>query len=175
MPAMSPVTSPVRASLPAPKKTSSLAKDIPPPEQDTTAPDVHMDTGAQQDVPDTGVDASGAGTTDNAGASSKSAGIDKGKGPEVPEVRAEPAQTALGQARPAAPEKTAPQTSGLEKTPAPQTSASAPAKTGTPTASPAPAPAKAAPTFKMTQIIKEKGATPPASSAMTLHTSKGAA
>jgi hypothetical protein len=27
----------------------------------------------------------------------------------------------------------------------------------------------------MTQIIKEKGATPPASSAMTLHTSKGAA
>jgi hypothetical protein len=50
-----------------------------------------MDTGAQQDVPDTGVDASGAGTIDNVGASSKSAGIDKGKGPEVPEVRAEPA------------------------------------------------------------------------------------
>jgi hypothetical protein len=41
--------------------------------------------------------------------------------------------------------------------------------------SPAPAPAKAAPTFKMTQIIKERSATPPASSAMTLHTSKGAA
>jgi hypothetical protein len=33
----------------------------------------------------------------------------------------------------------------------------------------------AAPTFKMTKIIKEKDVTPPASSAMTLHTSKGAA
>jgi hypothetical protein len=41
--------------------------------------------------------------------------------------------------------------------------------------SPAPAPAKAAPTFKMTQLVKEKRVTPPASSAMTLHTSKGAA
>jgi hypothetical protein len=76
---------------------------------------------------------------------------------------------------PAAPEKTVPQTSASEKTPAPQTSAPALAKTGTPTTSPAPAPAKAVPAFKMTQIIKEKGATPPASSAMTLHTSKGAA
>jgi hypothetical protein len=133
-----------------------------------------MDTGAQQDAPDTGTDASGAGTADNVGASSKSAGIDKGKGPEVPEVWAEPAQTAPGQATPTALKKTAPQTPALEKTPEPQTSAPALAKTGTPTTSPASAPANTVPTFKMTQIIKEKRATPPASSAMTLHTSKGA-
>jgi hypothetical protein len=134
-----------------------------------------MDTGAQQDAPNTGTDASGAGTADNVGASSKSAGIDKGKGPEVPEVWAEPAQTAPGQATPTALKKTAPQTLASEKTPEPQTSAPAPAKTGTPTTSPASAPAKTVLTFKMTQIIKEKRATPPASSAMTLHTSKGAA
>jgi hypothetical protein len=48
-----------------------------------------MDTGAQQDAPDTGADTSGARTANNAGASSKSAGIDKGKAPEVPEVQAE--------------------------------------------------------------------------------------
>jgi hypothetical protein len=113
---MSPVTSPVRASSPALEKTSTPVKDSPPPEQDTFSPDVHMDTGAQQDVPDTGADTSGARTTDNAGASSKSIGIDKGKGPKVPEVRAEPAQTALGQATPTVPEKPAPQTSALEET-----------------------------------------------------------
>jgi hypothetical protein len=128
-----------------------------------------MDTGAQQDVPDTGANASGAGTAENAGVSNKSAGIDKGKSPEVPEIRTEPASTAPGQATSAAPEKSASQTLAPEKT------ASAPAKTNTPTTSPAPAPAKAAPTFKMTQIVKEKRVTPPASSAMTLHTSKGAA
>jgi hypothetical protein len=144
-------------------------KDSPLPELDTSAPDGHMDTGAQQDAPDTGAEASGTGTADNAGASSKSTDIDKGKGPEVPEVRAEPAQTALGQATPAAPEKPVPQTLALEKT------APAPAKTSAPTTTPAPAPATAAPTFKMTKIIKEKGVTPPASTAMTLHTSKGAA
>jgi hypothetical protein len=94
--AMSLVTSLARASSPAPEKTSSPAKDNPPPEQDTSAPDVHMDTGAQQDAPNTGTDASGAGTADNAGASNKSTDIDKGKGPEVPEVRVEPAQTAPG-------------------------------------------------------------------------------
>jgi hypothetical protein len=48
-----------------------------------------MDTGAQQDAPDTGADTSSAGTADNAGASSKSTDIDKGKDPEVPEVRVE--------------------------------------------------------------------------------------
>jgi hypothetical protein len=67
------------------------AKDNPPSEQDTSPPDVHMDKGAQQDAPDTGADTSGARTGDNAGASSKSAGIDKGKAPKVPEIRAEPA------------------------------------------------------------------------------------
>jgi hypothetical protein len=55
-----------------------------------------MDTGAQQDVPDTGADVSGAETAENAGASNKSAGIYKGKGPEVPEIWTEPASTALG-------------------------------------------------------------------------------
>jgi hypothetical protein len=143
--------------------------DNPPLEQDTSAPDVHMDTGAQLDVPDTGANASGAGTAENAGASNKSADIDKGKSPEVPKIWTEPTSTAPGQATPAGLEKSAP------KTPAPEKTAAAPAKTGTPTMSPAPAPAKAAPTFKMTQIVKEKHVTPPASSAMTLHTSKGAA
>jgi hypothetical protein len=128
-----------------------------------------MDTGAQQDAPDTNANATDAGTAENADASNKSAGIDKGKSPEVPEIQTEPASTALRQAIPAAPEKSAPQTPALEKT------ASAPAKTGTRTTSPVPAPAKAAPTFKMTQIVKEKHVTPPASSAMTLQTRKGAA
>jgi hypothetical protein len=167
MMAMSPVTSPARASLHAPEKTSTPAKDNPLPEQDTSAPDVHKDTGAQQDAPDTDADTGGIGTADNAGASSKSANIDKGKALEVPEVRANPEQAALGQAMPIIPGKPAPQTPTPEKT--------APAKTSTPTTTPAPAPAKAVPTFKMTKIIKEKGVTPPASTAMTLHTSKGAA
>jgi hypothetical protein len=126
-----------------------------------------MDTGAQQDAPDTSVDASGTRTAENAGASSKSTGIDKGKGPEVLKFRTEPASTASGQTTLAALEKPASQT------PVPKKTTPIPAKTGTPTMSPAPAPAKAAPTFKKTQIIKEKSATPPASS--TLHTSKGAA
>jgi hypothetical protein len=38
-----------------------------------------MDSGAQQDTPDTGANASGAGTAKNASASDKSAGIEKGK------------------------------------------------------------------------------------------------
>jgi hypothetical protein len=50
-----------------------------------------MDMGAQQDVLDTGAE-----TAENAGASNKSADIDKGKGPEVPEIRTEPASTTLG-------------------------------------------------------------------------------
>jgi hypothetical protein len=139
-------------------------------QQDTSAPDVHMDTGAQQDTPDTGVPASGAGTAKDAGAGDKSAGIDKGKNPEVPEVRPEPASTSPGQATPAVPEKP------VSQTLAPEKSAAVPAKTGT---------------FKIKQIVKTrpahaKTAPPPvkitptgrtlaASSAMTLHTSKGAA
>jgi hypothetical protein len=55
-----------------------------------------MDTGAQQDVPDTDANASGTRTAENVGASNKSAGIDKGKRPEVPEIWTEPASTALG-------------------------------------------------------------------------------
>jgi hypothetical protein len=131
-----------------------------------------MDTGAHQDVPDTGADASGARTAENAGASNKSAGIDKGISPEVPEIWTDPISTAPGQATPATLEKSAPRTLAPEKT------TSAPAKTGTPITSPVPAPAKTAPTFKMTQIIKTAPApakTAPASSAMTLHTGKGAA
>jgi hypothetical protein len=64
-----------------------------------------MDTGAQQDAPDTGTDTSGAGTADNVGASNTSVDIDKGKAPEVPEVQIEPERAASGQATPAAPEK----------------------------------------------------------------------
>jgi hypothetical protein len=130
-----------------------------------------MDTGAQQDVPDTGANASGAGTAENAGAGNKSANIDKGKSPEVPKVQTDLASASPGQATPAALEKPAP------KTPAPEKTTAAPAKTGT---------------FKMTQIIKTAsapaktapapvkpapapGKTAPARSAMTLHTGKGAA
>jgi hypothetical protein len=128
-----------------------------------------MDTGDQQDAPDTGANASGAGTAENAGAGDKSAGIDKGKSPKVPDVQTDPASASPGQATPAAPGKPAP------KTPAPEKTTAALAKTGT---------------FKMTQIIKTAptppktapapaktapalGKTAPASSAMTLHTGKG--
>jgi hypothetical protein len=96
IPATSHATSPVPASSPAPKKTSSPVKDDPPPEQDTSAPDVHMDMGAQQDAPNTGAQASGAGTAEDAGAGDKSAGIDKGKNPKVPEVWPEPALASPG-------------------------------------------------------------------------------
>jgi hypothetical protein len=130
-----------------------------------------MDMGAQQDTPDTGANASGAGTDEDAGAGDKSAGIDKGNNPEVPEVWTNPASASPGQATPATPKNPAPKTPALEKTTA------APAKTGT---------------FKMTQIIKTAvapaktapvpvklapttGKTAAASSAMTLHTGKGAA
>jgi hypothetical protein len=68
----------------------------PPLEQDTSTPDVDMDTGAQQDAPDTGAHASGAGTAENAGVGNKSAGIDKGKSPEVPEVWIDPASASPG-------------------------------------------------------------------------------
>jgi hypothetical protein len=123
-----------------------------------------MDTGAQQDTPDTGANASGAGTAEDASAGDKSADIDKGKGPEVPKIRTNPTPASPGQATPAAPEKP------TSKTPAPEKSAAVPTKTGT---------------FKMTRIIKTAptpaktalaSAKPaPSSSAMTLHTGKGAA
>jgi hypothetical protein len=118
-----------------------------------------MDTGAQQDASDSGVPASDAGTTEDAGASDKSAGIDlKGKGPAVPEVRTTPEPASAGQAAPAAPEQPAPKTPSSEKTPAlteatALAKATAPAKSstlkfhltkpGTPSA--ATAPSKAAP------------------------------
>jgi hypothetical protein len=123
-----------------------------------------MDMGAQQDTPDTSANASGTGTAEDAGAGDKSAGIDKGKGPEVPQVWTNPTLASPGQATPATPEKPTP------KAPAPEKSTAIPDKTGT---------------FKMTQIIKtaptpaktpSASAKPaPSSSAMTLHTGKGAA
>jgi hypothetical protein len=118
-----------------------------------------MDTGAHQEAPDSGAPTSDAGTTEDAGASNKSAGTDiKGKGPLVPEVRTIPDPAPAGQDAPAAPEQPAPKTPSVEKTPAPakttapaKTSAPAkpgtlkiqPTKSGTPSA--ATAPSKAAP------------------------------
>jgi hypothetical protein len=49
-----------------------------------------MDTGAQQDVPNTDANASSARTAENADAGDKSAGIDKRKSPEFPKVRIDP-------------------------------------------------------------------------------------
>jgi hypothetical protein len=132
-------------------------------QQDISAPDVNMDMGAQPDAPDTGVPASGAGTTEDAGAGDKSASIEKGKAPEVPEVWTNPAPVSTGQATPAAPEQPMPKAPTAEKT-------AVPAKSGT---------------FKMKQIIKTvppsattapTSAKPtPSSSAMTLHFGKAAA
>jgi hypothetical protein len=103
-----------------------------------------MDTGAQQDAPDTGASTSGAGTAEDASARDKSADIDKGKAPEVPEVT------------PAALEQPAPKTPSTEKTSVPTESA-APAKTSVPAKSAAPAktsvPAKSG-TLKIKQINK---------------------
>jgi hypothetical protein len=156
-------TSPAPASLPAPKKTSSPAKDDPLQEQDNPAPEVHMDSGAQQDTSDTSAPASGARTTEDAGVGDTSAGIEKGKGPAVPEVRTTPAPVSTGQVTPAAPEQPAPKAPNPEQT-------AAPAKTGT---------------FKIQQIIKTTASpatttlastkTAPSSSAMTLHYGKTAA
>jgi hypothetical protein len=130
-----------------------------------------MDTGAQQETPDTGAPASGAGTIEDAGAGDKSADIDKGKNPEVPEVWPEPASASPGQATPAAPEKPVSQTPALEK------SATVLAKTGTfkmtQIVKNGPAPAKTAPL--PAKITSTTGKTPAASSAMTLHTGKEAA
>jgi hypothetical protein len=95
-----------------------------------------MDAGAQQDAPDTGAPTSGAGTAEDAGVGDKSAGIDKGKAPEVPEVQTNPAPASAGQARSAVPEQVAPKTPATEKTSAPAKPAapakvSVPAKSGT--------------------------------------------
>jgi hypothetical protein len=78
------------ASLPAPEKASSPANDVPSPEQDNSAPEVHMDSGAQHDTSDTGAPASSAGTAKDAGVGDTSTGIEKGKGPAVPEVQTDP-------------------------------------------------------------------------------------
>jgi hypothetical protein len=122
-----------------------------------------MDSGAHQDTSDTGAPASGAGTAEDASVGDMSAGIDKGKGPIVPEVRTNPTPVSTGQTTPAAPEQPAP------KAPTPEQS-TVPAKTGT---------------LKIQQIIKTTSspasiagapAKPvPSSSAMTLHYGKAAA
>jgi hypothetical protein len=122
-----------------------------------------MDSGAQQDTSDIGAPASGTRTAEDAGAGDTSTGIEKGKGPAVPEVRTDPTPVSTRQATPAAPEQPAP------KAPTPEQTA-APAKTGT---------------FKIKQIIKT-AASPattapasakpaPSSSATTLHFGKAAA
>jgi hypothetical protein len=130
-----------------------------------------MDTGAQQDAPDNGAQASGTGTAKDAGAGDKSADIDKGKNPEVPEVRPEPASASPGQATPAATEKI------VSKTPSPEKSAAVPAKTETfkmtQVVKTGPAPAKTAPL--PVKITPTTGKTAATSSSMTLHTGKGAA
>jgi hypothetical protein len=141
-----------------------------------------MDTGAQQDAPDTGVDTSGAKTADNAGARNKSADTEKGKAPEQPEAQATLEQTALEQTTPAGPEQLAPQ--APEKTAfTPAKATPSPAKTTAPTKTPASAPAKATPTplpqakpkaTRIAKITKERDVTPSARKALTLHTNKGA-
>jgi hypothetical protein len=150
-------------------------------QQDPLAPDVHLDTGAQQDAPNSSAPTSGAGTTEDAGASNESANIDiKGKGPAVPEVRTIPEPASAGQAAPAALEQPAPKTPSAEKTPAPaKTTASAktavPAKTSVPDKSG---------TLKIERILKfgtQSATTAPAkaasrpSSALALHFGKAAA
>jgi hypothetical protein len=60
-------------------------------QQNPPAPDVHLDAGAQPEAPDSGAPTGGAGTTEDASTSHKSAGIDKGKAP--PTKAAAPATT----------------------------------------------------------------------------------
>jgi hypothetical protein len=133
-----------------------------------------MDTGAQQDAPDSSAPTSDAGTTEDAGASNKSAGIDnKGKGPVVPEVRTIPEPASAGQAAPAAPEQPAPKTPTTEKTAAPA-KPTAPAKTSTSVKSGA---LKIKPTKSGTQSAATGAAkvAPRPSSALALHFGKAAA
>jgi hypothetical protein len=87
-----------------------------------------MDTGAHQETPDFGAPSGDAGTTEDVGASNKSAGIDdKGKGHAVSEIRTIPDPAPARQTASAAPEQHAPKTPSAEKTPAP-TKATAPVK-----------------------------------------------
>jgi hypothetical protein len=144
-----------------------------------------MDTGAQQDTSDAGAPTSGTGTTKDAGAGNKSAGIDKGKAPEVPEIRTNPAPASAGQATPAAPEQPVSKTSVPEKTSAPAKT-SAPDKTAAPTKTSVPdktsVPVKSG-TFKIkpTKSGTQSAATasakaaPRPSSALALHFGKAAA
>jgi hypothetical protein len=123
-----------------------------------------MDTGAQPDAPD---------TAEDAGAGDKSAGIDKGKAPEVPEVWTDPTPASAGQATPATPEQPAPKTPTTKQT-------SVPAKTAVPAKTSVPAKSG---TAKMKHIIKsgtQSATTAPAkpapsSSALALHFGKAAA
>jgi hypothetical protein len=133
-----------------------------------------MDTGAQQDAPDTSAPTNSAGTTEDAGAGTKSTNLDKGKALEVPEIWTDPAPASAGQAAPAAPEQPAPKTPSPEKTPAPAKTA-APAKTSTPVKSG---------TLKIKQIIKfgtqftataSAKVAPRPSSALALHFGKAVA
>jgi hypothetical protein len=132
-----------------------------------------MDTGAQQDVPDAGAPTSGAGTAEDVGAGDKSAGIDKGKAPEVPEVRTDPTPASAGQATSAAPEQAAPKTLATEKT-------SVPAKPATPAKTSVPAKSGTL-KIKQTKSGTQSAATAPAkaaarpSSALALHFGKAAA
>jgi hypothetical protein len=139
-------------------------------QQNPSASDVQMDTGAQPDVSN---------TADNAGASNKSAGIDKGKGPAIPEVQTTPAPSSAGQATSAAPEQAAPETPSTEKTSVPAKPA-APAKTTVPAKSTAPAKSgtlKIKQTKPGTQSAAAAAAkaAPRPSSALALHFGKAAA
>jgi hypothetical protein len=147
---------------------------------DPSASDVHMDTGAQQDASDSSAPTSGAGTTEDAGASSKSDGIDnKGKAPAVPEVWTIPEPASAGQAAPATPEQPAPKTPTTEKTPAPAKPAAL-AKTSIPDKTSVPVKSdtlKIKPTKSGTQsaaTAPSKAASRP-SSALALHFGKAAA
>jgi hypothetical protein len=136
-----------------------------------------METGAQQDAPDSGAPTSGAGTTEDAGASNKSAGIDnKGKGPAVPKVRTIPEPASARQAASAAPEQPAPKIPTTEKTHAPAKPA-APAKTSVLDKTSVPVKSgtlKIKPIKPGTQSVAAKAAPRP-SSALALHFGKAAA
>jgi hypothetical protein len=128
-----------------------------------------MDTEAHQEAPDSGAPTSDAGTTEDVGASHKSAGIDKGKDPEVPEVRTIPEPASAGQAAPAAPEQTSPKTPSSQKTPAPPKT-TAPAKPAASAKSSASA-KSTAPAKSGTLQIRE---TPAGTHSRPLHISKAA-
>jgi hypothetical protein len=139
-----------------------------------------MDTGAHQEAPDSGAPTSDDGTTEDVGASDKSAGIDlKGKGLAVPKVRTIPESAPAGQDALAAPEQPAPKTPSVEKTPAPAKT-TAPAKTSIPVKISAPAkpgtlkiqPTKSGTPSAATAPSK---AAPRTSSALALHLGRAAA